>query len=42
MKKPISEEPAFQRLVEILERQSPDRVNQLLEKIEKEIENESD
>lgn len=40
--KPISEEPAFKRLLELLEKQSPERINKLLEKIEKEIENEPD
>ena len=42
VKSPISEEPAFQRLLELLEKQSPERINKLLEKLEKEIENESD
>jgi phosphoribosylanthranilate isomerase len=42
VKKPISEEPAFQRLVELLEQQSPERINKLLEKIEDEIKNDSE
>jgi predicted DNA-binding ribbon-helix-helix protein len=42
VKKPISEEPAFQRLLELLAKQSPERVSQLLKKIEDEIKNESD
>jgi len=42
VKRPISAEPAFQRLLELLEKQSPERINKLLEKLEKEIENESD
>ena len=42
VKRPISAEPAFQRLLELLEKQSPERINKLLEKLEKEIENESE
>ena len=42
VKRPISEEPAFQRLLELLQKQSPARINKLLAKLEDEIKNESD
>jgi ABC-type transporter Mla subunit MlaD len=42
VKRPISAEPAFQRLLELLEKQSPERINKLLEEIEDEIKNDSD
>jgi hypothetical protein len=34
VKRPISEEPAFKRLVEILEQQDPKRTEQLMEELE--------
>lgn len=34
IKRPISEEPAFQRLCEILETQDPERTEKLMEELE--------